>query len=973
MPAWIEELGKLAAPAELEAYFAGRPELHQSEAVERLVEEVIRLARLDRPRAEKMSAAASRLAEIVGDDCARALSLKARGHLRYLVGDYEAALALYRDCQKCFLAAGAEVDAAVNLGSSMWMLALLGRYDQAWADSRAARQTLERHGDPLQLARLTVKEAQILHRQDRHHDALERCRSALELFRQGGEPQDVTVALHNIAVSSIAINDFEGALETYGELSAWCSEHELPALAAQADYNIAYLYFWRGEYARAIGIYQQTRKSCEELEDRYHLALCDLDQAEIYLDLNLHSEAARLARLAFDAFEEQGNGYEAAKALSFLAIAANYAGDHKTALHSFSLARERFEAEGNHAWAAMMDFYRALISHEQLRPHEARELCGAAREFFAGVPWPSRVALCDLLLAQIDHRDGRKQEARQRCLAALQSLEPLELPALSLKALTLLGRCEEALGEEEAALQAYQRAHDLLESLRTHLVSEESKIAFLGDKQQVYESLVHLTLEKSRSASSLRRAFGYIEQAKSRILADLMASGGSYLLSSSDDNPELVDRLSRLREDLNLHHNELRRLYNLRASGEGEPADAPEDGTQAAHTATSAAIETLERGSRECEKRLLDTLRELGSRDSDFARLFTAETASFEAIRASLPRNALLLEYFEARGVIYACVLGADRFEIRRVTETAELRPTIEHFVIQISKYQLGEAYLELMGEANNRSILTCLQRFYSALVGPVAELLEAEHLIVVPHGMLHQIPFHALLDGDSFLLDRFHLSYAPSASLYSTLQASTPRSHDQALVLAVPDERAPVIRQEVEVVSQHLPGARVFVGETATAERLRSLGAESRIVHIATHGFFRQDNPMFSAIQLADSRLTVLDLYNLKLNAELVVLSGCSTGLHKIEVGDELIGLTRGLLYAGARSLMTTLWDVHDASTAALMQAFYSHLLTAPDRATALGRAMRELRAEYPSPYYWAPFILIGRYADAAPPPGQD
>lgn len=103
MPPWIEELGKLADPAGLDAWFAGRPELHRRQAVEQLVEEVIRLARLERPRAEAMSDAATRLAEIVGDDYARALSLKARGHLRYLVGDYTAALGLYRECQQGFL------------------------------------------------------------------------------------------------------------------------------------------------------------------------------------------------------------------------------------------------------------------------------------------------------------------------------------------------------------------------------------------------------------------------------------------------------------------------------------------------------------------------------------------------------------------------------------------------------------------------------------------------------------------------------------------------------------------------------------------------------------------------------------------------------------------------------------------------------------------------------------------------------
>jgi CHAT domain-containing protein len=139
--------------------------------------------------------------------------------------------------------------------------------------------------------------------------------------------------------------------------------------------------------------------------------------------------------------------------------------------------------------------------------------------------------------------------------------------------------------------------------------------------------------------------------------------------------------------------------------------------------------------------------------------------------------------------------------------------------------------------------------------------------------------------------------------------------------------------------------------------------------VHIATHGFFRQDNPMFSAIQLGGSRLTLFDLYQLELGAELVVLSGCGTGLNVVESGDELIGLTRGLLYAGARSAMVTLWDVHDHSTAEFMSIFYRQLAHQGNRARAARLAMLELRETCPHPYYWAPFVLVGKPFDLDPP----
>ncbi len=167
---------------------------------------------------------------------------------------------------------------------------------------------------------------------------------------------------------------------------------------------------------------------------------------------------------------------------------------------------------------------------------------------------------------------------------------------------------------------------------------------------------------------------------------------------------------------------------------------------------------------------------------------------------------------------------------------------------------------------------------------------------------------------------------------------------------------------EEVEAVSRSVPDPMVFVGSDATTDVLRQKGLASRFIHIATHGSFRRDNPMFSAIRLGDSFLTLLDLYQLKLSAELVTLSGCSTALNVVAAGDELLGLARGLIHAGAESSLLTLWDVQDRSTAGFMAHFYHNIAIGLDKPQALRRAMQELRLEYPHPYYWAPFVLVGK-----------
>ena len=168
-----------------------------------------------------------------------------------------------------------------------------------------------------------------------------------------------------------------------------------------------------------------------------------------------------------------------------------------------------------------------------------------------------------------------------------------------------------------------------------------------------------------------------------------------------------------------------------------------------------------------------------------------------------------------------------------------------------------------------------------------------------------------------------------------------------------------------MQSVAGLLPDVELFVGPQATADVLRRRGSASGLLHIATHGTYRQDNPMFSGIRLGDGYLNLYDLYQIRLPARLVTLSGCATGMNFVSAGDELLGLQRGLFCAGATSLLLSLWDVHDESTASLMKAFYKDYVATGDMPGALQSAMKQLRQQNPHPYFWAPFVLIGKLTD--------
>jgi CHAT domain-containing protein len=245
-------------------------------------------------------------------------------------------------------------------------------------------------------------------------------------------------------------------------------------------------------------------------------------------------------------------------------------------------------------------------------------------------------------------------------------------------------------------------------------------------------------------------------------------------------------------------------------------------------------------------------------------------------------------------------------------------------------------------------------------------EFRDAEALIIVPHGPLHAIPFQALRVDGQYLIERQAVSYAPSAAILKYCWDKTPHpdaaaSPGSALLVGVPDEVTVHITAEIEALAELLEAPQILVGKQATHEALRRSVPHCEIIHLAAHGLFRPDAPLLSSIHLADHWLTVQDVYDLELNATLVALSACETGLGKDAGGDDLIGLVRGFIHAGARALLVSQWTVDDQAMTELVVGFYRQWLSGASKAEALRKAQITLLNRYEHPYYWAPLVLNG------------
>ena len=331
---WIIDLSELSHEAQRREFIAAHKDSCNQAGVESLYNAVVVFARVDLQKAERLAQASSWIAAQINDPSATAQSARALGHVLYLTGKYQQAIGEYEKALAIFGEMGREVDYARTISGALHSLIYDGQYERAFRLGEQARSIFHAHKDRLRLARLNSNIANIYYRQDRFQDAVDLYEGAYNEFLQCGEPLDIAAVLRNLAVCYISLNDFPRAEETYRLARQHCMEHGFSLLVAEADYNVAYLHYLRGEYLRAIELYDATRKLCAELGDGYHQALCDLDESEIYLELNLTEGGTELALDAFTAFTDLGMKYEAAKAATFSAIAISQQGRHRQALES---------------------------------------------------------------------------------------------------------------------------------------------------------------------------------------------------------------------------------------------------------------------------------------------------------------------------------------------------------------------------------------------------------------------------------------------------------------------------------------------------------------------------------------------------------------------------------------------------------------------------------------------------------------
>ena len=927
--------------------------------------------------AERLLALAAALHQATGATAAVAPWLAyAQGRLAVLTGDLAGAEAQLAMAAQRWAAVGETLPQARSGLGLTQVLAMQGRFDDAHATIAATIDALVQPTArdlelELLLAAARQNLATLLSYQERHAEALAVLQALgaemtrlLAVHPDPAAQDELRALLGQTGIDAAVYQtyldrpaDAEATLRTaIDQLTAADAQHD----RGRAYTNLGHLYTRTGRFAEALPAFDAAAldllgtREIDAAPERWEAAdVLFLEQALAHLALNLLPEAAADLDRAITLFAQSGQQYEWGQAIYYRALLSLRAADGESARQQLATAADRFAELENRFWLNRVQAAQATAAAQAGAFDEAATLLApllaaaqpdtAQPDADAALAWDlsTRVEVA-LLALRIAFQRNAVDTARQlveQIAAWLTAAAPTDAaqlyPHLSLQLLHARGQVARAEGDMAAARRFFEAAVVALETQRAALPVEDFRTAFLADKTVIYTDLVlALLAAPAPAAETVADIFAVVERARSRALLErLLVAVESTTLTP--DSPE-AERSAAVRQQLTWLYNQL-----LREGGASRAADH----------AITAEIRNHEATLQRLEWQLAPWLVE-------------AEPATLAALQRSLPPSEQAVVYYCAGDEWLAFVVAPDTVHlVRGLCTNRQVETALADLRFQMGRVEIGGDHVARHAERLLRGVRSVLHRLYDLLIAPLAAQLDASQLLIVPYGALHLAPFHALWDGANYLIERHEIHYAPSASVEVVrrrrAQAAPPTS---LAAFALREPSIPQAEAEVRAAAQYFPTAQLFVDEAAQLAQVRAAAASGDVLHFATHGLFRPDNPFFSALKLADGWIDVRAIYRLPLRARLVVLSACESGAVQVQGADEVIGLVRGFLGAGAQALVVSLWNVHDASAAQLMTDFYAGLMEhgmAP--AAALRAAQRRAIRDARHPYFWAPYVAIG------------
>jgi CHAT domain-containing protein len=818
------------------------------------------------------------------------------------------------------------------------------------------------------------EEALRLYQSENVRGAIEKLLQAEPLFRRANDHRGTATALNALGTAYTDLDEPEKGLPYLREALAIRNGVGDVAAAAITSKALGAAYDGMGQPQQALDYYNQARRTFKERGDTGREARTLYQIALVYDHLNLKQKALlycyNALRLIQDADPAQA-------AQNYMLIGTLYSD-----LGLFTQAHESFAKnlaylrrpgiERSQEGIALVQGFMGITYARSGDVPKAIELFTQARGTFHDIKDTAGEASALVHIGSMYERQGQGQQALENYNQALQIVNGGEHRAIRANVLNSLGRVHRALGQNERALEilnqallvrrelgdqlgqadtlynigatleannnpgralgTYREAIALVEKVRTSTVIEELRVKVTSETANLYRRAVSLLLRARQPAE----AFNLSEQARARAFLDQVGNASLAVLKPSD--PKLAGEWQKQLRELSRLQKKLR-----------------EENAKPAPLRSAEVIASLQEQVASRQLVYEGLLRSLKRMNPEYASFQEVDTQTLPQVQALLDRQTTLVSYFVSMDRVIAFVVGSNSFKAVELPVTeSELRAGLTSFALSF--------------ENLSSQPTAVLKQLNSQLISPLEPYIATPLVGIVPHGILHYVPFAALFDGQKYLVEKHSLFSLPSASVFKFIQEK--RKPSGGSILSLSQGRAeglPFLRFADQTAQRvaGLYGKPALAGSSATEAALRSSAGESDILFIAAHGKLNSYSPMFSQIILApdqenDGVLEVHEVYELELKkTNLVVLSACQTQLGEQSKGDDVVGLNRAFIYAGAPSVVASLWSVKEEQTGTLMYSFLKNYHDGMSKASALQAAQRELRATHP--YYWAAFVLTG------------
>ena len=704
------------------------------------------------------------------------------------------------------------------------------------------------------------------------------------------------------------------------------------------------IYRSMGNYAEALNLFERAEKIFSTHLYKEDLGKCLAEMGGVYLELGDYEKALTSYKKVLSISVDSGNREIEMEARHGIGIVYNYLGQFDTSKESLIEARKlaillknkekisKLESSLSSVYKTSGDYENALMYG--ISSYEI------SKEFGSMNVVSNILLVADAYLA-ID----KLQEASKYLDQAGLILQNFDRPELKWYYYNILGKLQLRKKEPQVAVTSYKKSIEIIESVRSKLRADTFKTGFLGNKMELYDQIVELLI----GLGMQEEAINYVERAKARTLVDMLAQV-NFREKEQESNINFSTKEKELR-------NKIAAVQNLI-----DKESIIKDTSGIRSSNIRGYNEDLSKLQREYRSVQITIKR----KNPEFASLMAVDPLTSKDIIDIVGKDdSLLLQYYITKNKLYI-------FSIQK--------SNVETHEIQVKKEKLEEWVREFRDGITNfdkKKTDQFAEILYDHLIKPIEKNRQGSNVIILPHGILHYLPFAALKKENRYLIEMFAIGYAPSATVLKYCKDKSKTLNFNILAFGNPDLGTPALdlpSAEIEVnqIKKIFPTANIFIKKEANKANILPMISQYDILHFATHGEYNEKFPMFSSLRLSpqgsdDGRLTANDIFSIRTKASLVVLSACQTGLGKITSGDEVIGMNRAFMYAGASTVISSLWSINDEVTAKLMQKFYTYLKSY-SRIEALRKAQIEIlkssaQETFSLPFYWAAFSLNGAY----------